>query len=287
MKRRYLLFLLLYAFGSLSLQAQKPVTLPVAKKVLTDSSYSLGNNVTQRHILYVDKSGKKVSVNVVKARLGKHHLALEIATPFNKDSFGRQTVMEEMKWESTSSHQPIAGVNADFFNMKNGTPLGIVVKEGRTLKNHFNRTNCFVGVLRNGKVILGDSALYKKNRNKLVEALGARPLLIKKGRMLPQDSSGLSKVHHPRTAFGLINPKSVLLVTVDGRRPAVSNGISLTDLARLMAWLGATDAVNLDGGGSTTMIVRSPKTGDFIIRNQPSGKTPRAVANSWMLVRQQ
>lgn len=283
MKRLCLLVFLFYVFGSL--QAQRLSVPPVATKVLLDTSYALGKNITERDILYLDRSGKKVSVHVAKAHLKKRHLVLEAATPFNKDRFARQTVMEEMKWEAQPSHQPIVGVNADFFNMKNGTPLGVVVKEGRTLKNHFNKTNCFVGVLRNGRVILGDSVLFKKNEDKLAEALGARPLLIKAGKVQAQDSSGLSKIHHPRTALGLINYRNILLVTVDGRQPQVSNGISLTDLALLMEWLGARDAVNLDGGGSTTMVVNAEGAGDFTVRNQPSGKATRAVANSWILVR--
>ena len=49
---------------------------------------------------------------------------------------------------------------------------------------------------------------------------------------------------------------TLLLVTVDGRRPGWSAGMTLPEAARLMRSLGARDALNLDGGGSSTMTVR-------------------------------
>jgi hypothetical protein len=60
---------------------------------------------------------------------------------------------------------------------------------------------------------------------------------------------------HPRTLAGVTGDGTLLLVTVDGRRPGHSVGVSLLEAARLMRSLGARDALNLDGGGSTTMVI--------------------------------
>ena len=59
---------------------------------------------------------------------------------------------------------------------------------------------------------------------------------------------------NPRTLAGVTATGALLLVTVDGRRPGWSAGMSLADAARLMKSLGARDALNLDGGGSSTMV---------------------------------
>ena len=61
---------------------------------------------------------------------------------------------------------------------------------------------------------------------------------------------------HPRTMAGVRRDGSLLLVTVDGRRPGWSAGVTLREGARVMRSLGARDALNLDGGGSTAMAVR-------------------------------
>ncbi|MGH9266162.1 MAG: phosphodiester glycosidase family protein, partial [Acidimicrobiales bacterium] len=77
---------------------------------------------------------------------------------------------------------------------------------------------------------------------------------------------------HPRTMVGMTPAGEVLLVTADGR--GASAGLSLIEAARLMADLGAVDAMNLDGGGSTTFV-----TGG-VVRNAPSDGRERPVASS-------
>jgi exopolysaccharide biosynthesis protein len=62
-----------------------------------------------------------------------------------------------------------------------------------------------------------------------------------------------------------------LLVTVDGRRPGWSAGVTLREGARVMRSLGARDALNLDGGGSTTMAVRG-RTVNY--PSDPTGERP-------------
>ena len=78
----------------------------------------------------------------------------------------------------------------------------------------------------------------------------------------------------PRTLAGVRTDGTVLLVTVDGRRPGWSAGMTLPEAARLMQSLGAHDALNLDGGGSSTMTVR----GEVV--NRPSDRAgERAVSD--------
>jgi len=88
--------------------------------------------------------------------------------------------------------------------------------------------------------------------------------------------SGFERAKHPRTALGLTADKKLLLVTVDGRQ-SISRGISLPDFANLMIRLGAVTAINLDGGGSTTLSVKG------ILVNAPSGGIEREVANGLLV----
>jgi len=69
---------------------------------------------------------------------------------------------------------------------------------------------------------------------------------------------------HPRTAVAKLKDGKFLMLTVDGRRPGVSVGMNLPELAEYLLSLGAVDAMNLDGGGSTTMFL------DGKVVNQPS-----------------
>jgi exopolysaccharide biosynthesis protein len=61
---------------------------------------------------------------------------------------------------------------------------------------------------------------------------------------------------NPRTAVGIRPDGTVLLLVVDGHRHATSVGMTIEELRQVMGRLGASDAVNLDGGGSSAMVVR-------------------------------
>jgi exopolysaccharide biosynthesis protein len=93
------------------------------------------------------------------------------------------------------------------------------------------------------------------------EAMAAGPRLLKDGQRQPQ--AGFDEDfwtgRHPRTAVGIdATLRTLWLVTVDGRQPEVSVGASLDELTDILLSLGASDAINLDGGGSTAMVAATP-----------------------------
>lgn len=105
--------------------------------------------------------------------------------------------------------------------------------------------------------------------------IGGNPVLVRDGRI----QSGLSADVHPRTAVGYsADGSTVWLVVVDGRSPR-SRGVSLPELAQIMLDLGAHHAINLDGGGSATLVTRSPLSGELEVQNVPSDGGERRVPN--------
>ena len=89
------------------------------------------------------------------------------------------------------------------------------------------------------------------------------------------DPDSFIDVRHPRTVIGVDRRGAIWLIVIDGRQPAHSVGMTLPDLVRLADRLELRDALNLDGGGSTTMVVK----GKVINRpSDPSG--PRAVSDA-------
>ncbi|MGI6551887.1 MAG: copper amine oxidase [Clostridia bacterium] len=107
--------------------------------------------------------------------------------------------------------------------------------------------------------------------------LTSGPLLVEGGRPVFQHAlegfSGSLEGRHPRTAIGLTGDGKMLLVTVDGRQPGRSEGVTFEELSYLMIALGADAAMGLDGGGSTTCWVNGR------VANQPSDGSQRLVAN--------
>lgn len=113
----------------------------------------------------------------------------------------------------------------------------------------------------------------ERSLSRLTEAVSGRPLLVTGGRIANEvlDTFETSNLRQPRTAAGVSRDgRTVVLVVVDGRQ-SHSRGLTLYQLARLMVELGAHRAINLDGGGSSTMyveraggIVSSPARGRWV-----------------------
>jgi exopolysaccharide biosynthesis protein len=117
----------------------------------------------------------------------------------------------------------------------------------------------------------------------LEDVLGAGPKLVTRGRiditterekMLPTFATD----RHPRTAIATLGDGRALMLVVDGRQPSLSVGMSLDELARVLIELGAVEAMNLDGGGSSAMVVQGK------LMNHPSDPTGERPVSDAILV---
>jgi len=112
--------------------------------------------------------------------------------------------------------------------------------------------------------------------------LGGGPRLVKSGRLRVRTAregfTAAFAARNPRTLAGVTRGGTLLLVAVDGRQPRYSVGVGLVEAARLMRALGAREALNLDGGGSTAMVV----SGRLV--NRPSDGMERAVSDALVVV---
>lgn len=113
---------------------------------------------------------------------------------------------------------------------------------------------------------------------RVFDGIGGTPLLVEDGRIVARPCGSSFCARHPRTAVGITRRGKVVLVVVDGRRRRWSRGMTLVQLARQMRRLGAAWAVNLDGGGSSTMVVRGR------VVNRPSDRTGERAVSSALLV---
>jgi exopolysaccharide biosynthesis protein len=93
-----------------------------------------------------------------------------------------------------------------------------------------------------------------------------------------QASDNMILRRHPRTLAGITKSGKLILATVDGRRPGTTVGASMIEAAKLMLWLGARQAINLDGGGSSAMVVKGK------VVNHPSDGVERGVGDALLIL---
>ncbi|WP_231956127.1 phosphodiester glycosidase family protein [Aneurinibacillus soli] len=110
----------------------------------------------------------------------------------------------------------------------------------------------------------------------LTSAVGGHVVLVKNGQALTNIPSDYISGYQPRSAFGISQDgKTVYMVAVEGS--SASKGITLDEMAQLLKQLGAYNAANFDGGGSTTMVARQLGNTQTTLLNTPKGGSMRAV----------
>lgn len=159
------------------------------------------------------------------------------------------------------ANQAIAAINGTFFDVKNGGSVDFIKVNGAVISpNRLDKSGKRARhqqaavVISNGKLGLkkwdGTSNWEEKLTENDVMLTG--PLLLFNQAEENLDTAAFNRLRHPRSAIGLKPDGTVLLLTVDGRHEN-SAGMSLFELTKTMKWLGCTSAINLDGGGSTTL----------------------------------
>lgn len=244
------------------------------------------DGLTYSKRVYRDQDGKPVVAYVMEADPTK--VDILNATPNYGDVIHnvKATTAAAMKSMEKAGIQVWGGVNADFFRINGDySPQGLCVKQGKVLSAVNDRP--WFGMTKDGKAVMGTAADYSKYAGKLQEAVGGSAILLRNGLVENVGYLSASKAdRHPRTVVGVREDGTVLLIAIDGRQPAISNGASLADLAGILLELGAVDGINLDGGGSTTFITTNGQ-GKYTVRNSPSDGSLRNVYNSLVVAAKQ
>lgn len=242
-------------------------------------TYSDGS--TFQKLIYADAREMPVRAYLLTVPDGASRIVM--GTPDgDKISGVSATVREEMQSAIDSGKDILFGINADFFHIESdNSPQGLCVKDGKILKNN-TETRPWIAVMKDGTLDCGIAGEARSKISNMQTGFGASHVLLRRGSIY-QDGQGSSfgEIRHPRTAIGYDDEGCVYLIVVDGRQQNFSNGASLLDLSLMLKELGATYAVNLDGGGSSTMIVN--EDGNLVVKNSPSDGALRKVFNSVLI----
>lgn len=235
--------------------------------------------------------------------LGPWAVHLVQARPRARCELGLEVLRAAARESGGQGHEPVSGmvaraeewvlaaVNADFFTPEGGV-VGTEVTDGSVGAAEERPTLAWrpgaepwIGVadVVASEVRLG-WAVDRARGDGATEAVGGFPDLIDAGRRVGDlgvaARPAFAAARHPRTAVGWDSGTGTLwLVVVDGRQPPHSAGMTLPELAALFEALGVDEALNLDGGGSTTLVLGGQPV------NRPSDASgERAVVNALALV---
>jgi exopolysaccharide biosynthesis protein len=163
-----------------------------------------------------------------------------------------------------SQNKALAAVNGSFFSIKQGFAVDLIKIDGKILdttelvkgKLSFHQKSAVVLHKNKLKILKGDTTdIFWDRRIKQKNVMVTGPLLMYDGQRESLQKTAFNDNRHPRTCACITRENDIILLTVDGRT-AESQGVSLPELSFLLQNLNCKDAINLDGGGSTTMYIK-------------------------------
>ena len=199
----------------------------------------------------------------------------------------RQTPLQHMKAAVAKGRKVIAAVNANYFNIDGDySPNGLALKDG-VLINASRGDLPFFAITDEGEIVIDEGHTYNsyvEGGKNFVQGVAAGPILLQDGLLTYEARQAKDEALAPRTLIGVTSDGKIILGVIDGRQPKYSNGSTHLRSALWMRSLGAINAMNLDGGGSSSFILRDPRTNTYDVCNSPSDSSGmRKVYNSLLV----
>ncbi len=196
----------------------------------------------------------------------------------SKINYGGQGLVDMAK-----EHEAIVAINASGFARRNGAliPTGTVIKNGKiaSVGGRNYHGGGLIGFTKNNVLMLTTDSASSAIKHGMNDAMTFGPFLIVNGESAKVKGNGGWGVAN-RTAIAQRKDGIVLFLVIDGRGANGSDGISIADMITLLEKYGAYNAANLDGGGSSTLVVE----GELI--NNPRGYSytgDRFLPNAWIV----
>lgn len=245
------IFTLLLATFTLSLAVAQNDSLRIVRADWRESATAVGITLKQAQIKELFGSTQSISL-VEIAPSAKRRVGIAGNAGMIKTS------------EQATTHGAVAAINGSFYNMTEGNSVCFYKVDDEvidsTTESEFNTRVTGAVREKRGKVelIAWSREIEQGYTQRKGTVLASGPMLMEDGKQSDWSScrEDFITTRHPRSAIFTKADGTVVLLTVDGRSEGNAAGMSIPELAYLVRVLGAEDALNLDGGGSTTLWIK-------------------------------
>ena len=177
-----------------------------------------------------------------------------LKTALASNTYGRN--ITDTTSNIASDNNAILAINGDYYGARQS---GYVIRNGSLYRNSSGNRDA-LAIMKNGEfefVSEGETSAETLLQNGALQVFSFGPVLLEDGSISVTENEevGMAMASNPRTAIGYLGKNHYVFVVSDGRT-SESAGLSLYELASFMKSLGVSDAYNLDGGGSSTMVFK-------------------------------
>jgi exopolysaccharide biosynthesis protein len=247
--------------------------------------------VSYQHIIRHDPN---FSIHIVTIDLSNPDVSLHVcrAGPQPKDSHWVTTLLPPSEIAAREGYD--IAINGDFFEAdktvdaegknsgyvkgKLAAPEGPAISDGKLWFTN-STTRPALEIDRHDHITIATVKSHEHLAKSIQQAVGGNPIILVNGKKTKL-TGRFATARHPRTAVGVSEDGTkLILLVVDGRQPDISIGMTLSEVADEMLKAGCYNAINLDGGGSSVLVMRDPATNKLRVMNSPSDTRERAVAD--------
>ncbi|MDQ0111199.1 phosphodiester glycosidase family protein [Paenibacillus harenae] len=254
-------------------QTVKADSVEAADPVAEQAEYDEWNYKSDEISISIDQVQTGTGADMITYFVADVRLSGEatLSSAFAKNSFGRNVI--DYSSSIAQDNNALFAINGDYYGFRDD---GVIIRNGTVYRDEPARIG--LGLFEDGTIGSYDETEVSSSSllaDGVVNTLSFGPVLIQDG-MIADDLSSVKidtnfgnrsiQGANPRTGIGMIAPNHYVFVVVDGRKTSYSKGMTLDQFAQVFADLGATEAYNLDGGGSSTMYFMGR------VVNNPQGK---------------
>ncbi len=277
-----LVMLLTASVPNISAAEAEAVTAVDASKLWTDTyvtsekEYRLVSGVVERDII-LNNAAKTAQKKCFVMEVDLNNPDVTIIAGYNDYTINewKRTPVREQAYaaEEKRGVNVIGAINGDRYNTETGEPAGLLIMD--SIVCHTANGRPFFAILTDGSA---DIRYANESKADVVEAISGFQILVKDGKNI----APANKLN-PRTCIGIKADGTVVMFVVDGRQDPDSVGMDYPEMAATMLALGCVDVLELDGGGSSTMLAQREASGDLDCRNSPSYGYERTVSSSLLV----
>lgn len=233
-----------------------------------------GTSQNKGYVMEVDLSNPDVTMKAGYKNYDGSTYGMQTST-------GQAAAAEKALKNENANANVVGIINANFFNMSTGEPIGALVMNG-TVYHDTAAGYAYFAIMKDGSAEIREGSTPLDEN--VVEAMAGDVILVKNGKNTISSGSSYATNLNPRAAVGIKEDGSVVMFCVDGRQAPTSCGLSYKELADVMISLGCVTALNFDGGGSVTFATEREGTNELTVKNSPSDGYERAVSGTLMCV---
>lgn len=240
--------------------------------VVSTEQFTLANGVSET-FFQLNNPDEDAPKRCYAVEIDLHNSDVSVVSGYN-DGDADEWKMRSVRTQAehiAAKHQTavVCSINGSFYNTATGEPKGLLVMTGTNY--HAAKGYPYFAILKDGTAVIRDGSVSAAD---VAEGVGGGRILVKNGVSLAPAAD-----REPRCAVGIKENGNVVFFVGDGRQ-LNSVGHSYVELANIMIALGCTQAIEMDGGGSATMLTHRSDESGLTLHHVPSLGSERKVSSS-------